>query len=270
MSEIARENPKIYEEAGKKKQAKLQATYATEYTQHLQEQLAIKRQNREQERKQQVHLHTHSFPLVHHHPLARTDSLVLHGKPRKEVCDMCIIPPGDIFESDPSIYTCEECDLDICHDCFKWNYDIKPEKLAERLQKKEGKRRQEEEKQVRWDAQFRFKPNIIAPPSKNKSERSPLEYTVWSSNGLHGYGRSPRKEFDTSWKTKKEANDRAEYLFFWVNPWIVEPNEIFYDLQGDPKPKSRDGMDEWSASLFSEDLWTVGVMPAVAYSYLDI
>ena len=132
----------------------------------------------------------------------------------------------------------------------------------------------EEEKRLRWDPQVRFKADIIKPPAKNKQLSSKLKYTVWCSDGYdkdgwHSYEGEPNKEFDTSWMTKEEANARAEYLFFWKNPWGLDPTEVSDDDGGENSPTVRDGMNKWEVAPPDSSRWTVGVVPAAAYPHLE-
>ena len=136
-----------------------------------------------------------------------------------------------------------------------------------RLQKEEQKER------ARWDATARFKPTTIKPPAGNKNADSMIKFTVWCSagfdnDGWHSWGGEPDKLFDSSWKTKKEANDRAEYLFFWKNVWNVSPQEVSDD-NGEPKPSEQDGMKKWTVAPSDSKRWTVGVVPASAFQHLE-
>ena len=77
------------------------------------------------------------------------------------------------------------------------------------------------------------------------------------------------KEFDSSWNTKKEANQRAEYLFFWKNPWGSDPDQVSDLDVGVPKARKQDGMDKWTVAPPDSSRWTVGVVPASAFRYLE-
>jgi hypothetical protein len=106
-----------------------------------------------------------------------------------------------------------------------------------------------------------------------KYPNSGLKYTVWCSDGYdadgwHSYEGSPTKEFDSVWITKKEANDRAEYLFFWKNPWGHEPEELEGDYTGEIVPEYVDGLVSRSVAPPSSTRWTTGVVPANAFSHL--
>ena len=71
---------------------------------------AAKRQ-RKAEMASQVALHKHSFPRVHHHPLAKHCDLKMNGSPRRATCDLC--PRNWLFfgaADQKALYSCEKCD----------------------------------------------------------------------------------------------------------------------------------------------------------------
>ena len=68
-------------------------------------------------------------------------------------------------------------------------------------------------------------------------------YTVWCSDGYgndgwHSYEGPPDKEFDSTYKTKEDANERARYLFYWKNPWGQQAEEIMEGYSGESHHKS--------------------------------
>lgn len=88
----------------------------------------------------------------------------------------------------------------------------------------------EEEEERRWNAKKRFKQNIITPPADHLDPDSTTitEFIVWCSDGYdydgyHSYHGKPDKSFNSIWNSKSEANERAEYLFFWKNAWGIGP-----------------------------------------------
>jgi len=248
-----------------------------------------RRRNKERqaEMTRQKSLHSHHFPYVHHHALAEHNALQMRGCPRRSECDICRNRNIRILfaQSNPPKYTCEECDWDICDEHFREQNisaerkkELKKERQkkaeAERLQLERRWQQEEEEERIRWDADTRFPQKIRSLAAKNKNSNSPLKFTVWCSDGYdydgwHSYAGPPEKEFDSSWATKKEANQRAEYLFFWKNPWGIEPTEISDDYQGEPKAESKDGMDKWTVSPADSSRWTVGVTQANVYPHLE-
>ena len=217
--------------------------------------------------------------------MATPTSLKHHGLIRNGQCDLCYRMMS-FGAPKPVVYSCDECDWDICQDCFQRENKSKAEKEAARRKaqaeaerqwrlEEEQERQREEEELARWDATKRFEGRIMRPPAKHKSSKgaASLKFTVWCSDGYdndgwHSYQGAPTKEFDSRWTTKKEANQRAEYLFFWKNPWGLAPNEI-NDDGGDPEVSKRDGMHSWEVAPPDSTRWSVGVVPSAAYPHLE-
>ena len=250
-----------------------------------------KEKQRREEIAQQKALHAHSFPRVHLHDLARSTKLLNCGNIRSESVS-CDCHHCGYYGSTP-IYSCEICDWDICQICFDCENISEAEKeriQIERLRKREEDDRMEEEEdrkekeehERKWNAITRFRPSIIKPVGKHldpnsgmwkKYPNSGLKYTVWCSDGYdadgwHSYEGAPTKEFDSVWITKKEANDRAEYLFFWKNPWGHKPEELIGDYTGEIVPEYVDGLVSRSVAPPDSTRWTTGVVPANAFSHL--
>jgi len=258
---------------------------------------AKKQADRHGEMDRQKVLHSNKYPYVHKCPLAKSSALMLHGTPRlaksSVECDLCWEETCyDTFRSPGTpIYTCEPCNWDICQTCFNEKNKsleekeqirremrrlaeeerVRREKEEARRQKEYARRQKEEEK--RWNAPKRFK-NVIINPSHIHldPDSSTLKYTVWCSDGYdndrwHSYEGPPSREFDSVWKSKKEANDRAEYLFFWKNPWGTAPNQVSDD-GGDPEPSDVDGLNSWTVSPDDTSRWSVGAVPADAFAHL--
>jgi hypothetical protein len=72
---------------------------------------------RQRQIESQKALHTHSYPRVHQHSLARTQDLILKGSCRADGanCDQCV---NGWFQRARCVWTCEACDFDICQHCF--------------------------------------------------------------------------------------------------------------------------------------------------------
>ena len=280
LKQLEIERPKLHENYEKKRHANEERKEAQRQAKKLkeeqkqQEEERVKKQVRESEKARQTCHHTNSFPLVHTHPMAMTGTLKRYGRSRSSYCTVCKTKPNLSGFVHPTyerpnlaIFTCEQCEWDICQECFVSENKSEAEKQADR-------KRQEEEVRDRWDPKKRFKPKILVPPIKHKDASVPLKFTVWYSNGYdydgwHSYEGPPRKEFDSSWKTKAEANNRAEYMFFWKNPWGIKPTEVCDDFDGPPSPSQNDGMDTWSFAPSDSSRWTVGVVPAPAYPHLE-
>ena len=251
----------------------------------------------------QVEKHTHHYPKVHGCKLAKTDELMFHGEPRtyeRFTCSECnnsLIKRHVLSFSFSGAaetqkchgYTCEGCDYDICQDCFKEKTMTPEEKKAEvkRKAKEEKERREieaerrrleeEEEAQYRakWDAKQQFKSSIINPPDKNLDQdgNKMKGFTVWCSDGYgndgwHSYEGPPTKEFDATYKTKEEANNRARYLFHWKNPWGLDAEEIA-ENSGEIQKSVRNELVTYEVTPDDSSTWTVGVVPDAAYSHLD-
>jgi hypothetical protein len=263
---------------------------AKEERERAAEQQQKEKQRREEITQQKV-LHAYSFPRVHLHDLAQSNELMNCGTIRSESVS-CDCRHCGYYGSTP-IYSCEICDWDICETCFKHENKSQAEKehiRIEHLRKREEDDRREEEEERKeteeherkWNAKKRFRPSIIKPEGKHldpnsrmweKYPNSGLKYTVWCSDGYdadgwHSYEGSPTKEFDSVWITKKEANDRAEYLFFWKNPWGHEPEELEGDYTGEIVPEYVDGLVSRSVAPPDSTRWTTGVVPANAFSHL--
>jgi hypothetical protein len=244
---------------------------------------------RQKEVSKQMSLHVHSFPRVHPCPLAKSSTLMNHGIPRNSTGVSCLCHCCShmlIFSTDdPSFtaaYSCDSCDWDICQRCFEEGNKDDAEKrqiLLQRRQQEDERRRQEEERRQeseearRWNARRRFKSTIISPPEKHLNPHSTqFKYTVWCSDGYdndgwHSYEGEPAQEFDSMWNTEKEANDRAEFLFFWKNSYGLAPN-LLSDDNGEPDNDIRNGLYNWSVAPADSTRWSVGVVPTVAFAHL--
>jgi hypothetical protein len=281
------------QEAERRNEERNLARYAKEQEEHrIKAEEKLKR--RLEEQKNQVKLHKHKFPLVHPHPVARTEDLKFHGKPRTALCSFCCVEDYgfDIGWSRTvrSIWTCEACDFDVCRKCFEMENISKEKKQrrAEELRKrhdaeeKERQRQEEEEERdqmIKWDATKQFKKTIIKPPAKNKDPNGNKKkgYTVWCSDGYgndgwHSYNSPPNKEFDSTWKTKADANARARYLFYWKNVWGLSPNELAESGEGGPVEETatnQHGLVEFSVEPPDSSHWTVSVVPDEVFPHLD-
>jgi len=242
----------------------------------------IREKERASEKTAQVDKHTHHFPTVHRCKLAKAKDLIFHGSPRYYHCSESECSFGIAF------YTCEKCDFDICHECFRKKTMTPKEKKAEakkkaaldkqrREEEAEMRRLQEEEEKERhkqWDPKAQFKPKIIYPPGKNTDPDGNKKrgFTVWCSDGFdydgfHSYEGAPDKEFDSTYGTKDEANERARYLFLWKNPWGHGPEMIMEEEEVDKSMK--DGLVTYCVSPPDSSTWTVAVVPDAAYAYME-
>ena len=111
---------------------------------------------------------------------------------------------------------------------------------------------------------------IRKPASKQKDVTKKLKYTIWTScgyeyDGFHSYEGEPDKEFNSSYSTLKEANERVEYVFYFDNPWGLEREEMFADSNFIDKKGTR----FMSCSPDDSETWTVAVVPSIAFDYLN-
>lgn len=261
---------------------------------------------RAEEISKQGEFHSLKVPKnVHKCKLAFTKDLCLHGSPRSynAACTEC----GSRYNVE---YSCEQCDFDICNKCFKEKTMTPAEKKAEAKRKAaeekerqkaaaEWRRREEEEEAKhlkKWDPKTHFADKIVNPSDKNKDPdgNKSKGFTVWCSDGYgndgwHSYEGAPAKEFDTTYATKEEANDRARFLFQWKNPWGWGAEEFEERLICSEKstktglaiPKQfwneyevtntmiKDGMVTYAVTPADSTTWTVSVVPDAAFTYLD-
>jgi hypothetical protein len=148
----------------------------------------------------------------------------------------------------------------------------------ERQRQEEERQRQEEEEEreqmIKWDPTKRFKKTIIKPSAKNKDPNGNKKkgYTVWCSDG-HSYSPPPDKEFDSTWKTKADANARARYLFYWKNVWGLSPNEFLAENgEGEPVEETatnQHGLVEFSVEPPDSSHWTASVVPDKVFPHLE-
>jgi len=264
--------------------------------QRLDKERQEKKEKRNLEIARQKPLHKHSFPRVHRCPMAKREDLTIHGEERLGQCNICNRDHSKfqyMFSSYATniLYSCERCDFDICNRCFEKENKSEEEKekirRARERAREEQRRREaeearieEEERSRRWDANQRFNPTIIEAKGKHRVYSSGLQFTVWCSDGYdcdgwHSYEGEPTKEFDSVWNTKEEANLRAEYLFYWKNPWGMKPEELLDNRYGlgcaddEITPRVVDGC--WGCTICPPDSsrWTVGVVPTVAFTHLS-
>ena len=156
---------------------------------------------------------------------------------------------------------------------------------------------EEAERRKKWDPKTHFAEKIVNPSDKNKDPdgNKSKGFTVWCSDGYgndgwHSYEGAPDKEFDTTYATKKEANDRARYLFQWKNPWGLGAEEFDDSLICSDKSTKTglaickefrhyghevtnmshlDGMVTYTVTPADSTTWTVSVVPDAAFAYLD-
>ena len=226
-------------------------------------------------------LHTHSFPMVHSHPLARTKELKENGVARLTQCNNCTVNRDCL--NTVALWTCESCDFDVCRECFDKMNMTQEEKdtirarqseehdlhLAQKAQRQNEKtsykaqlQKAIDEKKDRNDASQQFKKEIICPPASNKDVNGTRMngFTVYCTSGNIG---DQGVEFDSTWTTAVDANARARYRFIWENFYGGGPDEIGpYDEVEINGLKKFSTTEEYSP-------WTVSVVPDVAFPHLQ-
>ena len=76
----------------------------------------------------------------------------------------------------------------------------------------------------------RFAKSIRKLPAASTNKTKKLRYTIWTScgydnDGWHSYQGPPEKVFNSSFATLEQANQRAEYAFYYENPWGLEDDD---------------------------------------------
>jgi hypothetical protein len=228
-------------------------------------------------------LHTHSFPMVHSHLLARTSELKDKGVARQANCHNCA--DNSYYGLNAEIlWTCETCDFDVCRECFeKMKTQDERDKIRARQHKErelylaqeahrqkelqtafEGQRHSENEGCTAiCDEKQQFKKAIIQPPASNKdTDGSMMQgFTVFSTQGD-----LPEQilQFDSTWKTAADANARALYLIVGENVFGMAPDEV-----GPYDESETNGLKKYSSASEDGSLpWTVRVVPDVAFPHL--
>ncbi len=125
------------------------------------------------------------------------------------------------------------------------------------------------------DDRLKIPSKVKRVPASGKAP-SGKGFTVWRSvgygnDGFHSYYGPPEKMFDSSWKSVKDANERAKYLFYHDNPWGLDASEILDDQTGryDIEEKYADKCLCLRMSPPDDEIVTVGVVPDSAFEHLD-
>ena len=115
-----------------------------------------------------------------------------------------------------------------------------------------------------------FSQNVRNPGAKNTNKSKKLKYTVWKSSGYdrdgwHSYEGPPQKEFDSSYDTLEQANQRVEYVFYFENVWETEKDEMYAECD---KINSSHGTRLMSCRPDDSERWTVSVAPSSAFEFM--
>ena len=238
--------------------------------------------------------------LAHCHPLADSSTLRcpphLGTKKTRAETAQCECPHRRWCRGIP-YRSCEQCDFDLCRSCFELESMPEAEKTteldrrydkmaeenaaaqrafeerqqAEAARRKEQERRSKEEFERKHAAELkRFARNIRDPPAKHLDADKKLKFTVWTScgydnDGWHSYCGPPSKEFNSSFATVEEANQRVEYVFLFQNPWGLDLDE----MHSDDNFIDSKGFRRMEVAPDDSQRWTVSVVPSQAFEYLD-
>ena len=155
--------------------------------------------------------------------------------------------------------------------------------LKER-EKQRQKELKEREKQRRIEEQYlkrRVKEVIghipekvkVVSDSNSRFQKGKKGFTVWRSmgyenDGWHSYYGPPDKEFDSSWKTVKEANARAKYVLYYKNWCSLTPEEVIDDDIEESFHGRNANLLQLTLKRDCNETVTVGVVPDSAFEYL--
>ncbi len=219
--------------------------------------------------------------------------LTYYSRAARATCDVC-------HQATRCSWSCESCDFDICASCFeveslpqeqraKRRKQLAEEELrrqkqvaeeqerARKRQREEYERRQKEEQQRKEKVleqhlgKFAAKHTKV-PPGNARPQGT--GFTVWNScgyapDGWHSYAGPPRKEFDSSWDSAKDANQRALYLFYCRNPWGLDASEMIDGTDVDKTFTGQSKLVQLRCHPADSEVWTVGVVPDTAFQHLD-
>lgn len=192
--------------------------------------------------------------------------------------------------------SCERCDYDICNDCFAIESLPQPEKeqkiqrrlneMAEenRRMQDEYKRHEEAERQreeryriahqlrqeermqeLYGDDLERFSSNIRKPGNTHIDSSNKYKYSVWTADVHRKQYGAPGKGFNSSFSTLEEANLRAEYVFFYDNPWGCDKDDVYADND----TTMSGGLRYLRSDPDGGGSWTVSVLPSEVFNILD-
>ena len=145
------------------------------------------------------------------------------------------------------------------------------ERQAREKERQEQKKREEKARKDLISKLEKTSKKIKHPTGKYANGSKLLSYVVWKSSGYdndgwHGYEGPPDKEFDSTWPTIKEANSRAEYLFYVDNPWGISEEEIMADDVD--QSGGGDELIELVVCPADSERWTVSADTKVDFQHL--
>lgn len=140
--------------------------------------------------------------------------------------------------------------------------DDPPRKRIKTTTSKANKRSLEDQPEVSTHSALIQKPN----KDINQNPRQFLKYVVWSSVvGDYDEG-EPEKEFDSSWNTIAEANQRANYVFFHDNEWGFSKSEM-KKLPHHEAFDEKTGFVKYDVHPEDSDEYTVTVVEKEVFEY---
>ncbi|GFH48014.1 hypothetical protein CTEN210_04490 [Chaetoceros tenuissimus] len=193
--------------------------------------------------------------------------------------------------------TCLDCDFDICKACFQIECLPEQEKRAyltkkyeemrrEQDRAEEARRQQYERDRIRREQEekkrkeklrrkyerylAKFSEVVKHPRPENLNRENRLKYTVWKSCGYdndrwHSYEGPPEKNFDSSFDSLDEANQRVKYVFYFKNEWGLGKEE----MHAESNFVSQDGVRFMQCCPDDSERWTVSVVPSGAFDFIN-
>ena len=110
-----------------------------------------------------------------------------------------------------------------------------------------------------------FPRSIREPPAKHRNANKKLKYTVYTLNE-YCYDNFTEKEFDSSYSSLEEANQRVEYIFYYENVWGLGIDEIHAEYD--------EINSSYGTRLMSvlpdgyKSSWTVSVVPSPVFEFM--
>jgi len=134
--------------------------------------------------------------------------------------------------------------------------------------------RRHAELERRSDARMKdYSEAIFLPSDEHLDETNKLNYTVWTWYGYdYDYGHSregpPSKNFDSSFDTVEEANERVEYVFYEDCPFTDESDDID-DIHVESDTTNSEGFRRLESEPLAGLWWIVSVVPSAVFDHRD-
>ena len=118
-----------------------------------------------------------------------------------------------------------------------------------------------------------FQDHIKSPKPENRNEKRLKSFVVWKSFGAfyaqyHHKNPPPEKQFDSSYDTVADANNRVMYVFLnnKLDPWRCKGLERKKESTTEKSEKT--GLVKMTKNESNEFLWSVGAVQQVVFEYL--